>query len=90
MVNVVITGEMLLDWFVNLAGPLFDKLGLPAFVFYLHSAYIFTMAILAVLAIVVLAVVLAVKKLRKPEKKTAAKKTTKKTAAKKSTKKKEA
>lgn len=70
MVNVVITGEMLLDWFVNLAGPLFDKLGLPAFVFYLHSAYIFTLAILAVLAIVVAAVILTVKKLRRPEKKT--------------------
>jgi len=57
MVMTMIPGEAMADWLVTSIGPLFDKLGLSSFFFYLHSAYIYCFAILAVIALVVAVVV---------------------------------
>ena len=50
MVKTIIPEEALSDWLVRLLGPVFDKLGLPAFFYYLHSAYIYCLIILVLIA----------------------------------------
>lgn len=56
MVNVMIPGEALQSGFVTAVGAFFDGLGLPAFFYYIHSSYLYTLAILAVVAVVVLVI----------------------------------
>lgn len=64
---VTISVEILYTGFMNLVGKLYESLGLHSFLFYLHSNYIYTLVILAVL---VLAVGIAVVKLRGKKKST--------------------
>ena len=65
MVNeVTIPAEKLTDGFLQVVGPLFEKLGLPTFVYYIHSGYIYSLLILVVLGV---AGFFLVKKLRKPK-----------------------
>lgn len=65
MVNeVVIPAERLTDGFLRLVGPLFDSLGLPSFIYFISSGYIYSLVVLLLVGVVAFFVI---RKVRKPQ-----------------------